>query len=265
MSAVDPKDSMRFLIEFHCHTFRSYDGFTTDQQLLDACLVKGIGAVAITEHDLPCQVDVEMFKSKGISIIPSCEFTTDLGAHIIGLFIDNVLPAGNTRENVFKFILDSGGLILLPHPWKPGSGYFTFYGEDSLLNQVSLIELYNGGWNSTTHLDAILNVAKRFEIKLVGASDSHKAWQVGFYVTAYNYSNELDLKHAIKSMQPEILVDTIKKSPPRELNSLQKISLYQHLVLACPVFIKDVVKRFFYIKKSKKFVPINSNYLSIYK
>jgi len=265
VSAVDTKNSQKYLVEFHCHTFRSFDGFTTDRQLLEVCRAKNIKAIAITEHDLACQLDMDFFAAQGIQIIPGCEFTTDLGAHIIGLFIEKTLPAGSSREKIFEFVKNEDGLLLLPHPWKPGSGYFNFYDEDEYLHNVDLLELYNGGWESAEFNSLLIDLAKRFGIKLVGASDSHKAWQIGYYLSAYDGHSSSTLKQVIQNNQPEIWVDAALKKPPRSLNRLQENLLYQALIRCVPAAIKHGLKKMAYWKKSKSYVPTSSACVCLYK
>lgn len=260
MSAITTKVPQKFLIELHCHTFRSFDGFSTDQQLIEACQAKQIKALAITEHDVRCQVNVEAFRQQGISVIPGCEYTTDLGAHIIGLFVEQTLPVGSTRDAVFDCIAAQGGLVLLPHPWKPGSGYFTLYEPDAHLQQVDLMELYNGGWSAEVHQADIRQLAERYDIKLIGASDAHKAWHIGYYVAAYDYAGDMPLQQLLQSVQPEIWVDRARHKPPRALNSVQQVSLYQVLIKLFPAGLKHAIKRVLYWKKSQGYVHPQADY-----
>ena len=121
---MQSNNSNKLLInaDLHCHTVRSFDAFTSPKELLKACLKK-INLIAITEHDLINKVN-KNFLEKGIKIIDGCEYTTDKGAHIIGLFVKNNFIGGNYRE-VISHIKNQSGLVLIPHPFKK-SRYFSF-------------------------------------------------------------------------------------------------------------------------------------------
>jgi len=134
------------IIDFHTHTHNSHDGFTTPDELLAACKIRGIDAIAITEHDRVCTINPNPFADAGIEIIPGCEFTCDSGAHIIGLFVRQSLPIGSTAANILNHIRNQGGFALMPHPWKSGSGFMAMDGNLHLASQFDFIELINGGW-----------------------------------------------------------------------------------------------------------------------
>ncbi|MDC0435818.1 PHP domain-containing protein, partial [Pelagibacteraceae bacterium] len=133
------------LIDLHCHTKLSYDGFTTYKQILKACKKKKISAVAITEHDKLDPFIKSYFKKYGLKIITGCEFTTDQNAHIIGLFINKAEPKRNDIDTIIKHILSQNGLVLIPHPFKKETGIFKIYKNFNFLKKCHLIELVNGG------------------------------------------------------------------------------------------------------------------------
>ena len=90
------------LVDLHNHTYKSHDGFSTDKQIISACKKKGINAIAITEHDVPCRSNSKLYKENDIELIKGCEFTTNNGAHIIGLFISDRNLLDNSREGIIS-------------------------------------------------------------------------------------------------------------------------------------------------------------------
>jgi len=68
MCADIAKSPLGYLAEFHCHTRRSHDGFTSEEELLYACRTKGIGLLTITEHDRLPVIDVQRFATAGIYV-----------------------------------------------------------------------------------------------------------------------------------------------------------------------------------------------------
>ncbi|TPV94254.1 MAG: PHP domain-containing protein [Myxococcales bacterium FL481] len=179
--------SHKLSCEFHCHTEASYDGFTSISDLITELGRKRIDLVAITEHDRIAlhSRDRARFERAGIQVIQGCEMTTANGSHIIGLFVDSCVTGRPTRETV-DHILQQGGLVYIPHPFKPGSGLLALAETSDpdvqyALEAANMLELHNGGWNASAFSAEIRAIADRFGIQLVAGSDSHRPWEVGYY------------------------------------------------------------------------------------
>ena len=245
-------------IDFHCHTKNSYDGFSTYDGLSKAAREKNIDVIFITEHDKINSKKNMFFKLNGITFIKGCEFTTDNGSHIIGLFIDQEFDGThNSYSEIFKHIKKNNGLISIPHPFKPDSGFFyveknNIYDLD--LSDVDLIELYNGGYQSSNdEIDNIKEIAKKNKMKLIGVSDAHKENHLGYYVTNYD-SNETDLIKMIKNEQGNILFDSSFKLAPRKIYSFQKNSFFKWLRNRIKYEKRMKIKRIFHFFKRKIFL-----------
>ncbi len=161
--------------DLHCHTHLSFDGFTTSDELLRACKIKKINTIAITDHDLICKINKHKFRKNNVFLIDGCEFTTDKGAHIIGLFVRNLISNGTYKE-VIEHIKKENGIILIPHPFKPKSGVCKVYKSPFyIFEKADFIELFNGGYmNSNYEKKKIFEIAKKYNLKLIANSDSHK-------------------------------------------------------------------------------------------
>ncbi|WP_069133147.1 PHP domain-containing protein [Rhodohalobacter halophilus] len=198
-------------IDFHLHTNKSFDGYNSYNQILKQCILKNIHAVAFTDHDvikIP-QKAYRLFEKHNINIIPGCEFTTDKGAHIIGLFIEyNKLNL--SLDEVVDLVEKQNGLLYIPHPFKKVSGVFDVYPRNSdsiqkLLLKSSFIELYNGGWDSGKYGSEIKKISKKYDLRLVAGSDAHKPWQIGYYLNAYNQEDNKDIRALILQESPKLL------------------------------------------------------------
>lgn len=248
------------IVDLHTHTLHSFDGFTTQSELIRACLSRGIGAIAITEHDELCRLDSSEFEKHGINLIPGCEYTTREGAHIIGLFTNVSLPVGSERHIIFSSLEEVGALIFMPHPFKQGSGYLNIYGIDETIEKFDLIERVNGGWKSSKYIPKIQEISRKFSIPMIGCSDSHKACQVGLCVIQLslgNYSLKNSLKDHIKKIKQEdikILVDrSILKSHGRKHRRIQKNTIYQKLLTLIPFSIRRMLKRVHYMIGNERY------------
>ena len=233
-------------VEFHCHTTVSHDAFTTESELVVACIPRGINVVTITEHDVFVARSFEKLNAAQVHVVHGCEFTCARGSHIIGLFLERHLDlSGHTPAAIVKGIQEVGGIVYVPHPFKPGSGYFTQYEPSQLLDQVDMMEIYNGGFARDPNIERIRILARQHDIRLVAGSDSHAAGHVGYYVCEYDSSLTDDLKHLFRTQDPRLLIDVSREKAPRELNWMQRRGGYQWLIQRVPLTIKRPIKTVF--------------------
>ena len=184
-----------------------------------------------------------------MTLVPGCEFTTDRGAHIIGLFVRAGLLKGSTREAVFAHIRSEGGLIVLPHPFKPGSGYFAFYQEDALLKDVAFVEMLNGGWDSSEYVDDIRAICVRNGLRMIASSDSHKPEHLGLCATRVDADPAAVREDArgflsrVSQEQIELLTDEMRlRSEGRKVHPLQRTGAYQLLLRVIPGRVRRGIK-----------------------
>ncbi|MDA9897369.1 PHP domain-containing protein [Alphaproteobacteria bacterium] len=241
------------IVDLHVHTRRSMDGFSTLKDVFTAARKRKINFIAITEHDLPYLSDQALdLQFPDIKIIPGCEFTTDKGAHIIGLFVDNALPYGSTREEIFDYVRSSDGLLIMPHPYKPGSGYMTIYDNDSAIKNFDFIEIVNGGWRTGCFANLIMDLAKKHDLKMIASSDAHKAKQIGLCASKITgeAADLVGCKAVLSNLvqsQIEILMDTqLLMGKGRTMKWFQKYPLYQIFINLLPFSLRQKIKRFFY-------------------
>lgn len=237
------------LFDLHNHSICSHDGFTSEAEMIEACLVRGINAIAVTEHDKACTLSRNNFAEHDIELITGCEFTTDKGAHIIGLFISEGLPALSTRALIISHIKAQGGLLVMPHPWKTNSGYMVIHGEDEFLKDFDMIELLNGGWNSQNHIAEIINLAEMYEMLMVSSSDSHRGCQVGLCATKINTGIPFEVGTAKKILSAVVQDNVDLQSDEKVLavkgrkpTRIQLNGYYQQLLPLIPERIKRVLK-----------------------
>jgi predicted metal-dependent phosphoesterase TrpH len=237
------------LVDLHNHSIFSHDGFSSESEIIAACAIRGISAIAITEHDEVCRLSPDNFRKSGIELIPGREYTTDRGAHIVGLFVTQPVPFGMNREDIVKDIQRQGGLILMPHPWKRGSGYMTLYKEDDFIRNFEFIELLNGGWNSNDFISEITRLSKFYSLRMVSSSDSHRGCQVGLCVTKIKEVEPFkvgDVKVILESVRQadiEFLMDRkMLLTKGRKTRKFQISSIYQSILPLIPERVKRYLK-----------------------
>ena len=241
------------LLDLHVHTRRSMDGFSSLKEVFLAARKRGIKFIAITEHDHAYQPNKVLEREfPDVCIIPGCEFTTNKGAHIIGLFVDHALPKGSTREMIFAHVHSLGGLLVMPHPYKPESGYMTIYDDDNSVKNFDFIEIVNGGWRTGHFASQIIDLAKEHNLKMIASSDAHKANQIGLCTTkvADNAINLIECKAILSSITQaniSLMIDTdLTLGKGRRVRWFQKLFLYQSALKIIPFYLRQKIKRFGY-------------------
>ncbi len=99
------------------HTDHSYDCATPVEVLLAEARARGLGAIAITDHnEISGALDARA-KADGIKVIVAEEVKTAEQGEVIGLFIEEKIPRGMTLEETIAEIKRQGGLVYVPHPF----------------------------------------------------------------------------------------------------------------------------------------------------
>jgi predicted metal-dependent phosphoesterase TrpH len=107
-------------LDLHNHTSFSGDGLMTPGELLETAKARGIGCIAVTDHNtlqgaLQALVLTEADSSLP-RVIPGIELKTRSG-EVIGLFVKEDLPEGLSLLDAVDLIRSRGGLVYLPHPY----------------------------------------------------------------------------------------------------------------------------------------------------
>lgn len=260
---------MKYICEFHCHTNKSYDGFTSFRTLLIECIRKNINIVSVTDHDKVNISDKEIkrFKKHNIHLIKGCEYTLSDGSHLIGLFVEKA-KQNMTLFECTNFILNQGGLIYIPHPYKHSTGLFknnSFTTDDFsyMLKNATFIELYNGGHDSGIFALDVKKLAKINNLCMVGGSDSHKPWHVGYYTNSFTSSSPIS-KDLFSKIEMNIH-SALERSSTREKElrviegSIRSSPIYQFLVATIPYSVKKPLKYCTYFYKYHKYKKIYFN------
>ena len=117
-------------IDTHVHTCHSSDSLADVSEVLVAAARRGLGGVAITDHNtlegaseamavLPTLVrDGKV--PQAFLVIPGEEISSSDG-HIVGLFLTTQIPPGRSAEWTVQEIRSQGGVAIAAHPSLPNS------------------------------------------------------------------------------------------------------------------------------------------------
>ena len=107
-------------VDLHMHTDHSPDCATPVEVLLATARDRGLGAIAITDHNeisgaLAAREVAE--ELGGIKVIVAEEVKTAEQGEVIGLFLQEKIPKGLTMAKTIAEIRRQGGLVYVPHPF----------------------------------------------------------------------------------------------------------------------------------------------------
>src|SRR4029077_7272922 len=105
--------------DLHMHTSWSHDCSIEVDELLDHAESEGLGAIAVTDHNVfgGAREAVELARGRELIVIPGEEVKTDDQGEVIGLFLEHEIPRGMTFAETVASIKEQGGLVYLPHPF----------------------------------------------------------------------------------------------------------------------------------------------------
>ena len=101
------------------HTTWSHDCSIDVDELLDYAEAEGLGAIAVTDHNVfgGALEAVERARGRKLIVIPGEEVKTDGQGEVIGLFLKEEVPRGMSFAETVEAIRAQGGLVYLPHPF----------------------------------------------------------------------------------------------------------------------------------------------------
>lgn len=105
---------MMVSVDLHIHTEFSSDGLMSPHRLIQICQKRGLGALAVTDHN----VIEGAFRVAEIAPFPVIigEEIRSTDGEVIGLFLNKEIPRDLSIEKTIELIRDQGGLVYLPHP-----------------------------------------------------------------------------------------------------------------------------------------------------
>ena len=170
-------------VDMHTHTMFSGDSTTTLDEIVEAVAESGIDVLCVTDHNaLEGALRLRtLLEDAGICrVVVGEEVKTHTG-EIIGLFLTERIPFGETAVRTCEMIRAQGGLVYVPHPFDPMRRNIT---EDSLADiasrgLVDAVEVHN----SKTSLQSLNAKAKQFaahrDLAMGSGSDAHVPHALG--------------------------------------------------------------------------------------
>src|SRR5581483_4932990 len=167
--------------DLHLHTAASHDCAIPVADLLDHAEGEGLGAIAITDHNVFAGAleAVELARGRRLTVIPGEEIKTDGQGEVIGLFLTSEIPRGMSFADTIAAIRAQGGLVYLPHPFDRRHAIPDPATLHRHLADIDVFEVYNARLLREPYNDEALRFARKYNLTMGAGSDAHVLPGVG--------------------------------------------------------------------------------------
>src|SRR4051794_1233069 len=167
------KDRPLIDVDLHMHTDHSPDCATPVDVLLETAKARGLGAIAVTDHNVISGAQEAAARADGIKVIVAEEVKTADQGEVIGLFIDEHIPRGMTLEETIAEIHRQGGIVYVPHPFDRMHSVPDYEHLLNVIEDVDAIEVFNARVAVKSFNEEAVKFARKYRIPGGAGSDSH--------------------------------------------------------------------------------------------
>ena len=166
-------------VDLHMHTDHSGDCATPVELLLATAKARGLGAIAVTDHNEISGALEAQAKADGIKVIVGEEVKTRDQGEVIGLFIREKIPRGMTLQETIAEIKRQGGLVYVPHPFDRMHSVPDYEHLLAVLDDVDAIEVFNPRIAIHEFNEEAVRFAAKYRVPAGAGSDAHVAQGLG--------------------------------------------------------------------------------------
>ncbi len=180
--AADPLADRPWVIaDLHMHTSWSHDCSIDAAELVDHAEAEGLGAIAVTDHNVfgGALEAVDHARGRELIVIPGEEIKTDTHGEVIGLFLEREIARGLSFEDTVAAIREQDGIVYMPHPF---DRMHAIPGPRTLhrhLAEIDVFEVYNARLLFEAYNDEALRFARKYNLTMGAGSDAHVLQGVG--------------------------------------------------------------------------------------
>ncbi len=169
-------------VDLHMHTDHSPDCATPVEVLLETARDRGLGAIAITDHnEVSGALEARRIAEQmgDIEVIVAEEVKTAEQGEVIGLFLEEKIPRGMTMEETIAEIRRQGGLVYVPHPFDRFHSVPDYEHLLDIVEEIDILEVFNPRVALTAFNEEAERFAGKYRIVPGAGSDSHVAQGLG--------------------------------------------------------------------------------------
>jgi glycosyltransferase involved in cell wall biosynthesis len=162
-------------VDLHMHTDHSYDCATPVEVLLAEARAKGLGAIAVTEHNeiSGALAAAELAGKAGIKVIVGEEVKTAEQGEVIGLFIKQKIPRGMTLQETIAEIKRQGGIVYVPHPFDRMHSVPDYKHLLDVVDDIDVLEVFSPRVAISEYNEEAVRFAAKYRIIAAAGSDAH--------------------------------------------------------------------------------------------
>jgi predicted metal-dependent phosphoesterase TrpH/glycosyltransferase involved in cell wall biosynthesis len=165
-------------VDLHMHTDHSPDCATPVEVLLETARDRGLGAIAITDHNEVSGALAAREIAAGmddLKIIVAEEVKTAEQGEVIGLFVEERIERGMTMAETIAEIRRQGGLVYVPHPFDRLHSVPDYEHLLDMVEEIDILEVFA----LTLFNEEAERFAQKYRIVPGAGSDSHVAQGLG--------------------------------------------------------------------------------------
>jgi predicted metal-dependent phosphoesterase TrpH len=169
-------------VDLHMHTDHSPDCATPVEVLLQTARDRGLGAIAITDHnEVSGALEARRIAEQmgDIEVIVAEEVKTAEQGEVIGLFIEEKIPRGMSMAETIAAIREQGGLVYVPHPFDRFHSVPDYEHLLDIVEEIDILEVFNPRVALTAFNEEAERFARKYRIVPGAGSDSHVAQGLG--------------------------------------------------------------------------------------
>jgi predicted metal-dependent phosphoesterase TrpH len=169
-------------VDLHMHTDHSGDCATPVDTLLQTARDRGLGAIAITDHnEVSGALEARRIAEQmgDLKVIVAEEVKTAEQGEVIGLFLEEKIPKGLTMAETIAAIRDQGGLVYVPHPFDRFHSVPDYEHLLDIVEEIDILEVFNPRVAVTAFNEEAERFARKYRIVAGAGSDSHVAQGLG--------------------------------------------------------------------------------------
>ena len=188
---------MEVRADLHVHTAHSTDGREAVKRVVHHAKKIGLGAIAITDHNVITAWNeaLEQAKKDDIIVIRGEEVSSSEG-HILAYGITERVRKGMTPEETVDAIKEQGGVAVAAHPYRVSNGV-----GEKVVRRVDFDALESLNARSTPGRNKkALYLAQSLGLPMTGGSDAHTLEEIGAaYSIFIDVYSEEDIVRAIEN------------------------------------------------------------------
>lgn len=172
------------IVDFHTHTYHSYDSMMDPAKILSIASKRGLTHIVINDHNtikggMECKA---LNRNAGLEVVVGAEIATNAG-DVTGIFLKEEINARQFSDVVME-IKKQGGLVILNHP------YVGHNLSEINFNGIDLVEGFNSRVDYKKNMLAV-ELAKQHNKPVIAGSDAHIYSEIGRCRTNYSVSDFL--------------------------------------------------------------------------